>query len=321
MMGRFVIALCVAAGSCGLLVQAPVLAQSSSSTTAPAPCAAPGHREFDFWIGLWSVVDAEGQFAGVNEISRVAGQCALQERWASARGSFSGTSLNWFGSDGRWHQTWIDSLGQELVLAGGLVDGRMVLEGVVPVGADDRAPPKQRIAWSREPEGRVRQKWEMSADGGRNWIVAFDGVYYPVTSGPRAVDGVLGRMTGAWIGSGEIMEIQANVQLIVRPILDGRLVELRWMNLGADSKPQLFEGVAIYGASEDGAYRAQWWDTQGSQHTVIATTDAQSLKALWGERGRTIYSLLPDGALEVVDSVKSQDGGWREFGRSRLVRQ
>jgi hypothetical protein len=35
----------------------------------------------------------------------------------------------------------------------------------------------QRITWSRETDGSVRQLWESSSDGGRTWAVAFDGRY------------------------------------------------------------------------------------------------------------------------------------------------
>jgi hypothetical protein len=35
----------------------------------------------------------------------------------------------------------------------------------------------QRITWSREADGSVRQLWESSSDGGRTWTAAFDGIY------------------------------------------------------------------------------------------------------------------------------------------------
>jgi hypothetical protein len=36
---------------------------------------------------------------------------------------------------------------------------------------------KHRIAWSPQPDGRVRQLWETSADDGKTWKVGFDGRY------------------------------------------------------------------------------------------------------------------------------------------------
>ena len=34
-----------------------------------------------------------------------------------------------------------------------------------------------RLTFSQLPEGRVRQFWEQSRDGGKTWGVAFDGEY------------------------------------------------------------------------------------------------------------------------------------------------
>ena len=53
----------------------------------------------------------------------------------------------------------------------------MVMEGE---GRDeDGKPVRNRITWSmidNDPE-RLRQHWETSADGGRTWETAFDGLY------------------------------------------------------------------------------------------------------------------------------------------------
>jgi hypothetical protein len=35
----------------------------------------------------------------------------------------------------------------------------------------------QRIAWTPLPDGRVRQLWEASNDGGKAWATVFDGYY------------------------------------------------------------------------------------------------------------------------------------------------
>jgi hypothetical protein len=38
----------------------------------PRPCTAPLHRQFDFWVGAWDVIGANGQFAGTNRIELTA---------------------------------------------------------------------------------------------------------------------------------------------------------------------------------------------------------------------------------------------------------
>jgi len=155
---------------------------------APPPaCASARHREFDFWIGTWEVTGPSGKLAGTNRIEPADGGCLLIESWSSAAGGYTGHSLNSVGADGRWHQTWVDSSGLRLELAGGLVEGRMVLEGETPAAAPGAPPVKNRITWTPSPDGNVRQHWETSADAGKTYTTAFDGLYHPVTSrAPRA---------------------------------------------------------------------------------------------------------------------------------------
>ena len=58
---------------------------------------------------------------------------------------------------------------------GGLRDGAMVLE--TPPNADGSPLHRHdRITWSADAQGRVRQLWETSIDGGE-WAVQFDGLY------------------------------------------------------------------------------------------------------------------------------------------------
>lgn len=134
------------------------------------PCSSPEYRQFDFWIGTWDVVSADGTVQGaVNSITPVEGGCVLEENYVS--GAFSGRSLNFYdASTERWYQTWIDNQGAPLFLSGGLVDGKMVLQ------SDAAKPPIQRITWTPLEDGRVRQLWEQSEDGAE-WTTAFDGFY------------------------------------------------------------------------------------------------------------------------------------------------
>ena len=73
-------------------------------------------------------------------------------------------------SDRKWHQAWVDTSPSRLNLIGALVDGRMVMEQRTETDV-------QRITWTPMPDGRVRQLWEASCDGGLTWKPAFDGYY------------------------------------------------------------------------------------------------------------------------------------------------
>ena len=162
------------------VVAIALLAASSMSIVDAQParkCTAAEYRQFDFWLGNWDVRDANGKLVGRNRIVQLYDGCALMESWSGATGN-NGTSLNIYDSDRKhWHQTWVDSNGGLLQLDGGLVDGAMVLRGE---SIDAQAPSKamlQRVTWTPLPDGRVRQRWESSNDGGVTWSVVFDGFY------------------------------------------------------------------------------------------------------------------------------------------------
>ena len=141
-------------------------------------------HEFDFWIGEWDVFGPDGTQVGRNSITSMfanpAASGMLHEHW-HGNGGVEGRSINAYDATrGRWHQTWMDSTGDMLVLEGGLVDGAMVLESLAPGEGGTPTAERQRITWTRvsDPDGaEVRQLWESSSDGGATWAVAFDGWY------------------------------------------------------------------------------------------------------------------------------------------------
>ena len=153
----------------------PAMAQT------PAPkvpaCTAAEHRQFDFWIGRWTVFMPDGKKAGENLIEAVEGGCVLQERWRG-NGGFSGTSLNnWSTDTKQWHQHWVDNQGGLLRLSGGLDGARMVLASNGPNPKKPGSTLRQRITWTPLADGAVRQHWEQSEDEGATWATAFDGRY------------------------------------------------------------------------------------------------------------------------------------------------
>ena len=172
------VALAIVAGTGAIGAQTPPAATppatAATAATAPPDCRAPEHRQFDFWLGSWNVTVA-GKPAGTNRIESVMNGCGLLEQWTAARGS-RGTSLNFYDRRTKtWSQAWIDESGNALQLSGAFADGRMVLTSAPR--RTDRGVDVQRITWSQNPDGTVRQLWESSVDGGTTWTIAFDGVY------------------------------------------------------------------------------------------------------------------------------------------------
>lgn len=134
----------------------------------------PESRQFDFWLGEWDVTNPAGKAAGRSRIEAIAGGAGLLETWTGATG-YSGRSLNaWNAARKQWQQFWVGSDGGVLELNGGLVDGRMVLTGEHNVRGRHLI---ERITWTPNADGSVRQHWEQSADAGKTWTTAFDGLY------------------------------------------------------------------------------------------------------------------------------------------------
>jgi hypothetical protein len=155
------------------LAQSPQPAQPA--VPPKPPCQDEASRQFDFWIGDWDVFLPNGKQAGTNRIATLFGGCVLHENWKTPR--FEGQSFNRYdASRNVWHQTWVDSGGNLLLLEGRLEGGAMVMSDASLPGKRD-ADALNEIRWSRNEDGSVRQLWRASKDGGKTWTVAFDGRY------------------------------------------------------------------------------------------------------------------------------------------------
>lgn len=139
-----------------------------------APCAEPNYRQFDFWLGTWDVYKPDGTLVGRNEIRRDYDGCVIRERYSTPRG-YRGESLNSYDPvRGLWHQTWVDNAGTLLHLSGQLEQGSMVLTG--QSFANDGKPIAQRIRWTPNADGSVRQTWDQQLESPL-WKTVFDGTY------------------------------------------------------------------------------------------------------------------------------------------------
>ena len=158
-----------------LLLAGSVVSVAPAQTPPPPP--PPVNHDFDFWLGEWKVTNPDGKPAGTSRIESVADGYGLLENWTGAPedGGGNGKSLNAYNlGKKQWQQFWIGNTGGVLELAGGLIDGRMVLAGEHMVRG---ARLNERITWTPNANGTVRQLWEQSTDGGKTWTVAFNGLY------------------------------------------------------------------------------------------------------------------------------------------------
>jgi hypothetical protein len=169
-------------GVIGTLVWAALAASPALAQNAPPrPCESGGHYEdFDFWVGEWNVFTPDGRKAGTNRIDKTENGCLILERWTGAGGG-TGTSVNYYDpSRETWAQLWVSGNGVVIKIEGELRDGSMVLEGVLIKPGGDSQP--FRGTWTPNPDGSVRQFFEISTDQGATWTSWFDGRYVRVQS-------------------------------------------------------------------------------------------------------------------------------------------
>ena len=156
-----------------MLIGPTVAPAQEANLPQPAnrPCDSPECRQFDFWVGDWEVDTPDGKRAGTNRVEKILDGCVLLENWSGARGG-AGKSFNLYSAtEKRWRQIWVDNRGMLLELAGGIEDGKMVLQDARP------GTVRNRITWEKLADGRVRQHWTTSQDDGVTWTDAFVGFY------------------------------------------------------------------------------------------------------------------------------------------------
>lgn len=140
-------------------------------------CPGPEYQQFKFWAGEWAVTATKtGKPAGESKIELLSKGCIIFENWKGASGG-DGHSINVYDqADGKWHQTWVDSTGDQVHYIGGWVNGKMELR------ADDVSTPQKQsvvLTMTFEPraDGTVRQSGTMSTDGGKTFQPSFDLIY------------------------------------------------------------------------------------------------------------------------------------------------
>jgi hypothetical protein len=133
-------------------------------------------RAFDFWVGDWAVHGPAGNEAGRNTIERAQRGCVLIENWTSASGG-TGMSINYLDrASGEWVQVWNAEGGSQINIRGGMTEEGMLLVGTLHSVANNTTVPFRGL-WTPLDDGRVRQFFEQSLDGGETWTPWFEGFY------------------------------------------------------------------------------------------------------------------------------------------------
>ena len=146
---------------------------------AQAPCKfAPEFRQFDFWIGEWSVVTAKGEMpAGDSRIELTLGDCVIVENWTSKNSLYAGKSYNVYNvTEKRWEQFWVDNGAGMIHFFGGLKDGVMDFYTQDQTQPDGTTNQRHLRFFPLAPD-KVRQFSQASADHGKTWTDEYDFIY------------------------------------------------------------------------------------------------------------------------------------------------
>lgn len=149
----------------------------------PLPCAVSERRQFDFWLGRWHVTQRDGSAGGHNRISQIVDGCALLEDYEGGRQRGRSVSAFRLG-DRRWLQTYVDSTGLTLRLAGTFGDGRVALADAPRELPAAGLTLLSQLTWTPRADGSVDQLWRLSRDGGGSWATSFEGRYEAAASLP-----------------------------------------------------------------------------------------------------------------------------------------
>ena len=122
------------------------------------------------------VYNKKGEKVGENTILKMQDNCVIQENWMS-KGQ-TGTSYNFYNkSDQSWNQVYIDNFGTVLELKGNLINNEMVLESKKIKSTNADFHYFNRITWSKQENGDVRQRWDIVSEDNKIIQVVFDGIY------------------------------------------------------------------------------------------------------------------------------------------------
>lgn len=134
----------------------------------------PEYRQFDFWVGDWDVFNPSGRRVGANRVVLLQDGCIVEENWTSARGG-TGQSFNFYNPvTKRWHQSYMDSGGDNWMMDGEYRDGVLRFESFI---YSPGSKVQVRMSFTNLGPDKVRQTADTSADGGKTWTPVWDGTY------------------------------------------------------------------------------------------------------------------------------------------------
>lgn len=131
-------------------------------------------------------------------------------------------------------------------------------------------------------------------------------------------------LNGSWAADGTSFGKPSRITMRWQSALGGKFARIDYRIETTGEGAQLFEGTGLYRPLKGGAYDGTWFDSQGAMHPLQASFTGAKLTSHWGVKGktygRTIYTMLDDARVEVVDAIQDKTGAWKEFSRNTLTK-
>ncbi len=140
------------------------------------PCDTPEGKQLDFWLGEWELTWPAQQFGGkegelghgTNTITKILGDCIIQEAFRFPGGKFDGHSVSVYSAPKKhWQQTWVDNQGSYLLFTGEFKDGKMELR-TAPFERNGKTF-ISRMVFKNISANSLDWDWQRSTDEGKTW--------------------------------------------------------------------------------------------------------------------------------------------------------
>ena len=135
------------------------------------------NHAFDFLLGRWTLSPGEGAKTGMRqgaasvEFTTDLDHCLIEEKLAGPGGYRGWSFAGYHPVLGVWKKTYVDNLGNRILLTGGPSGDAVVLTGSRRTTSGEI---QVRVRYTNAGEGRAVQRWDLSRDGGATWERALE---------------------------------------------------------------------------------------------------------------------------------------------------
>lgn len=130
-------------------------------------CSGPECKQFDFWVGDWTLSFNDTGRA-TNTITRELDGCVVHEHFKDIKTGYTGESWSVYNKrTGKWNQTWVDNQGGYIALTGEYRNDSMILN--TEPYMQNNAIAQNRMVYHNITRTTLEWNWQSTADGGKTW--------------------------------------------------------------------------------------------------------------------------------------------------------